>query len=78
MNGCWNPEMSFPLEFMFLLSAEPELPAWLVRGFILFLSAGSSGTRLLNSFWIAKDVFCIFLLTQLLLRTNIHSTVKII
>lgn len=77
MNGCWNREMSLLLEFVFPLSAEPDLPAWLVRGFTLFLSAGSSCTRLLNSFWFAKDAFYIFLLTKLLLRASMHTTVKI-
>lgn len=58
------------------LLSQGRLPA-LVRGLTLFVSAGSSGTRLLNSFWITEDGFCIFLLTKLLLRTNIRSTVKI-
>lgn len=76
MNGCWNCEMSLPFEFMFLLSAEPELSAWLVRDFMLFLSAGSSGTRLFNSFRIAKDVCCTSQLTKLPLE-QMCSAVKI-
>lgn len=75
MNGCWNREMSLPLQFMFLLSAEPELPAWLVRGLTVFLSAGRSGTWLLNSFCIAKTMFYVPLLAKLFESKHTQCTV---